>query len=313
MSMYQVKSSILFLVFNRPDITSRVFEAIREVKPTKLYVAADGPRDSYESDFLLCKETRDSIKVDWPCELITLYRDKNHGCKEAVSSAIGWFFEQEDEGIILEDDCLPAVEFFSFCDELLEKYRFDTRIRHIAGSDHQLGKKWGNSSYYFANQTHVWGWASWKRVWKDYDKELSLYTEDEAYVHFDNIFTDRFVNEDWKRIFTNLKNGKIDTWDYQMALINYFNNGLSINPNGNLISNIGFRTDGTHTTSSNSPYANLPFEAIGTLMHPLYILPEKDADYAVFNRDFSLEIRWKKYNLLRRKIKRWLKSKLSAK
>ncbi len=310
MNLYQVKSPILFLIFNRPDITAKVFEQIRKVRPSKLYVAADGPRTANENDISLCKETRDQIKIDWPCELITLYRTENKGCKEAVSSAITWFFEQEEEGIILEDDCLPNTDFFSYCDELLEKYRFDTRIRHIAGSDHQLGKKWGNSSYYFANQTHVWGWASWRRVWKDYDKELSLYNEEEANLHLDQIFTDRFINEDWKRIFHNLKNGKIDTWDYQLALINYFNNGLSINPNANLISNIGFRNDGTHTTNLTSPYANLPLENIGKLSHPLYILPEKEADYAVFNRDFSLELRWRKHNLLRRRFKRWLKSKV---
>ncbi len=310
MNAYNVKSPILFLIFNRPDISIRVFEQIRMAKPARLYVAADGPRIDRADDKQLCEATRALINIDWDCELKTLYRMENQGCKEAVSSAITWFFNQEEEGIILEDDCLPSPDFFPYCDELLEKYRFDTRIRHITGCNLQLGQKWGNASYYFANQTHVWGWASWKRVWKDYDKELSTFDLEDANIQLDKIFEDRFINEDWKRIFKRLKEGLIDTWDYQLALTNYFNNGLSINPNVNLISNIGFRADGTHTTGTDSPYANLPLEPIGALRHPLYIVPEKAADYATFNRDFSLELRWKKYNLLRRRFKRWLRNKL---
>lgn len=308
METYQTISPVLFLIFNRPDTTSLVFQEIRSAKPSKLYIAADGARANNESDQRLCLQSLEIVShIDWPCEVKTLYRENNLGCKNAISSSIDWFFEHEEEGIILEDDCLPAKDFFRFCDEMLVRYRFDTRIRHITGCNLQLGNKWGNATYYFANQTHVWGWASWRRVWKDYDKTLSAYDDAEATVQLEKLFDDAFLAAEWKRIFIELKQGKIDTWDYQLALINYFNNSLSVNPNVNLIKNIGFRADGTHTTSTDSPYANIPLETLGSITHPQYILPEKSADYAVFNRDFNLDYRWKRHNLLRRRFKRWLK------
>ena len=163
MSEYIAQSPVLFLVFNRPDTTLRVFSEIRKAQPKKLYIAADGPRAERPNEDLLCQQTLDIFKkIDWPCEIQTLFRKENLGCKEAVSSAITWFFEREEEGIILEDDCLPAPSFFRYCDTLLEKYRFDTRIRHIAGVNHHSGKRWGDASIFFANHTHVWGWASWR-------------------------------------------------------------------------------------------------------------------------------------------------------
>jgi hypothetical protein len=164
------------MIFRRPDFTSRVFEQIRNVRPARLYIAADGPRSGREGEQQLCIETRAIIEqIDWDCELKTLFREKNLGCKMAISSAIDWFFEQEEEGIILEDDCLPNQSFFRFCDTMLEKYRNDDRIRHISGCNLQHGKKWGTASYYFSNLTHAWGWANWRRVWKDYDRDLKLY------------------------------------------------------------------------------------------------------------------------------------------
>jgi hypothetical protein len=313
MENYTTKSPVLFLIFNRPDVTAIVFEAIQAAKPPRLYIAADGPRSDKPGDVQLCLETQEVIQnIDWPCEVKTLFREINLGCKNAVSSAIDWFFDNEEEGIILEDDCLPSSDFFYFCDAMLEKYRHDTRIRHITGSNFQDGKKYGDASYFFARQTHVWGWAGWKRVWKDYDKTLSTFDDQESALWIDKIFDDRFIAQDWKKIFSDIKAGKVDTWDYQLALTNYFNHGLSVNPNVNLIKNIGFREDGTHTTSGGSPRANLPQRKIGELNHPLFVLPEYQADYVVFNEAFNLDERWRQHNLLRRRFKRWLKSSLKA-
>lgn len=313
MENYSTQSPVLFLIFNRPDVTAVVFEAIKAARPSRLYIAADGPRTDRPADSELCRQTLEVVKdVSWSCEVKTLHRETNLGCKNAVSSAIDWFFENEEEGIILEDDCLPAPDFFYFCDAMLEKYRHDTRIRHITGSNFQFGKKYGDASYYFANQTYVWGWASWRRVWMDYDQTLSAYPEDEACTQLDKIFEDPFIAQEWKRIFREVKNGIIDTWDYQLALINYFNNSLSINPNVNLIKNIGFRADGTHTTGGDNTYADLALELLGTLKYPKFVIPEREADYAVFNHIFNLEFRWKRHNLLRRRFKRWIKSRFSS-
>lgn len=305
------RSPVLFIIFNRPDTTLRVFNEIRKARPSRLYIAADGPRPGNTTDTQLTAETRRiTAMVDWDCDVKTLFREQNLGCKEAVSSAIGWFFTQEEEGIILEDDCLPSPSFFTFCDTLLEKYRYDQRIRHIAGANLQLGQRWGAASYYFSSSTNVWGWASWRRVWKDYDKDLRNRHEEDVKHQLNNVFADEFLANRWLEIFKQLKENKIDTWDYQLSLTNYFYNGLSVNPNVNLIQNIGFRADATHTPDPNATYANLPLQEITEITHPDYFIPEKNADFFTFNKEFHLEENRKKHYSLRRRFKRWLRKTL---
>ena len=305
---YQTKSAVLFVVFNRPGTTRSVFNQIRIAKPKRLYIAADGPRKGFPDDALLCKKTRELVsKIDWECELKTLFREENLGCKNGVSAAINWFFEHEEEGIILEDDCLPANSFFKFCDILLEKYRHDTRMRHITGCNLQFGKKWGTGSYYFSNRTHVWGWASWRRVWDDFDLSLNQYDISEVQKQFKNIYDDELVVESWAGIFRGLQAGEINSWAYPLDFANFFNNGLVIIPNENLISNIGFSEKATNTLNKNSVYANIPLVEIDDIIHPSIILPQKQADLSIMIRDFNIyEIR-RKRNRLHKRIQRWFK------
>lgn len=303
---YRTKSAVLFVIFNRPDTTQQVFEQIRAAKPARLYVAADAPRPGNNNDTLLCEQARSIVNhIDWDCKVKTLFNKENAGCRKGVSAAVTWFFNNEEEGIILEDDCLPANSFFKFCDTLLAKYRDDTRIRHITGCNLQQGKKWGDSSYYFSNRTHVWGWASWKRVWKDYDLNLSKYEDHEIKNRLKNIYEDSLVVESWLNIFKDVKAGKINSWAYPLDFVNFFNNGLVIIPNENLISNIGFGIDATHTISTESVYANIPLAEIDEITDPVFILPEKRADLTIINRDFNIEQRRHKENALRRKVKKW--------
>lgn len=169
---------VLFLIFNRPDTTRKVFAEIRRAKPARLYIAADGPRKERTTDIALCEQTRDIInEIDWPCQSYTLYRKENLGCKLAVSSAINWFFEREESGIILEDDCLPHPTFFKFCEIMLERYKDDTRVMHIGGSNFQEGMIRGDGDYYYSKWTPVWGWASWRRAWKNYDVNMVKWIE----------------------------------------------------------------------------------------------------------------------------------------
>ncbi len=306
---YQTKSAVLFVIFNRPDTTNRVFERIRAARPARLYVAADAPRPNNAADELLCKQTRAVIdRIDWVCELKTLFNETNRGCRQGVSAAVTWFFDNEEDGIILEDDCLPSNSFFKFCDNLLEKYRDDTRIRHITGCNLQLGKKWGEFSYYFSNRVHIWGWASWRRVWNDYDLNLSKYDEPEIRERLQNIYQDPLVVESWLNIFKDVKAGKVNSWAYPLDFINFFNNGLVIIPNENLISNIGFGGDATNTFSTESVYANLPVAEIDEITDPVFILPEKRADLTIINRDFKIEEQRRKQNALKRRVKRWFVS-----
>ena len=282
---------ILFLIFNRPDTTKSVFEQIREIKPAKLYVAADGPRENRHGEDLRCAETRDIIsKIDWPCKLKTLYREKNLGCKIAVSSAISWFFEQEEYGVILEDDCLPNLSFFPFCEELLIRYKDDDRIGHIGGDCFLPGIIKNGLSYDFCSFAHIWGWASWRRVWKKYDVNFQYWNEGNRNDLFNNlrekIYFTSFISDTLSG-----RNG-INTWDIQYFFTLRTQNQLSIYPAKNLVENIGFGTqDATHTgnISGNNEFKKEKIEF--PLKHPQYFVRNKTIDtFSVKNNFFS----WKR-------------------
>ena len=189
---------ILFMIFNRPDTTARVFERIRGIKPSRLFVSADGPRLQKPDEAEQCIQARAVIqKIDWECEVKTKFSDKNQGCKMGVNSAINWFFEHVDEGIILEDDCLPDISFFPFCQTLLELYRNDERIMHIGGSNFQDGKLRDDGSYFFSGINHIWGWATWKRAWKQYDVQIrslpSLRNNEIFRTVFPSVYRENFL------------------------------------------------------------------------------------------------------------------------
>jgi hypothetical protein len=310
---YCTRSAVLFLVFNRPDTTQVVFDQIRMARPPRLYIVADGPRANNAADLELCSQAREiALRVDWDCEVKTDFRAENAGCKEGVSAAISWFFEQEDEGIILEDDCVPANSFFKFCDTLLEKYRSDDRVRHITGCNLQQGQKWGNSTYYFSHMTHVWGWAGWKRVWKDYDKRLAKFDREEMVTRLRGIFDDPYVVESYVKIFDEVKAGKINAWGYQLDFANFFNYGLTAIPNENLISNIGFRADATHTLDPNSVYADIPLKEIDEIMHPGTVQAEKQAENVILKHIFSPPPLKKRHTRALKKIRLTAKHFLKA-
>ena len=248
---------VLFMIFNRPDTTQKVFNAIRQAKPKQLFIAADGPREGTEGEKEKCEQARKVIEqVDWNCEVKTLFRDKNLGCKIADTFAIDWFFENVDEGIILEDDCLPSQSFFWFCQELLEYYRADTRIMMISGNNFQFGKVRGEGSYYFSKYAHLWGWATWRRAWRYYDVDMKSFEKFKIESQINNIFRIKQQQKYWTKIFQSVYDGKIDTWCYQWAYTCFINNGLCIMPNVNLVSNIGFGADSTHTKEENNIFSN---------------------------------------------------------
>lgn len=290
--MYVTSSPILFLVFNRPETTKLVFEEIKKVKPSKIYIAADGPRKDKLDDLEKCDLVKSIVSdIDWECEVEKLFRDENLGCKYAVSSAIDWYFANEEMGIILEDDCLPSVDFFRFCDEMLQYHKNDNRVRFITGSNFQNGNKIGEASYYFSKLSHVWGWATWRRVWKDYDVELERLKNEDTLTIFSNVFQNKIIANDWNVIFNELVLNKINTWDYQLAISNIFNNGLSIIPNANLISNIGIGFDATHTFSSNG-FDNLEFSKLDSeIKHPIAYVVSNEADNFTLFREHDVENR----------------------
>jgi hypothetical protein len=278
--MTRLNTPVIFLIFNRPDTTQIVFNEIRKAQPAQLFIAADGPRDGRPDDIETCQKTREIIQqVDWDCEVFTLFRDKNLGCRLAVSSAIDWFFSQVDEGIILEDDCVPDQSFFSFCQELLERYRDDERIMMISGNNYLEGKRRTEFSYYFSKTPYLWGWASWKRAWHYYDVEMKFWPMIRDGDWLMDIFNDQNTVRYWNRILEDTYNNKIDTWDHQWGFSCWIQGVMCIMPNANLVSNIGFGQEATHTSDGNSPFANMPIVPMQfPLIDPPFIIRDCKAD-----------------------------------
>lgn len=288
--MNPLQTPVLFLVFNRFETTKIVFEAIRQAKPPKLYIASDGARSHKDDEEVVVNSIRSYLlnSIDWDCQVIPLFRDNNLGCKVAVSSAIDWFFQNEEMGIILEDDCLPNQSFFWFCEELLLKYKNDSRVCHIGGvnfinmEDTNIAY---DASYYFSSNTHIWGWASWRRAWQEYDVAMRDFPEFTKSNHFNNIeIGNRLYRRIIKNVFQNIYDGLVDTWDWQWVYAILKNHGLSIIPSKNLITNIGFDVEATHTTNPEDQFANLPSHKLHIQKHPLFILADKKKDALYFSK-----------------------------
>jgi hypothetical protein len=278
--MPELDTPILFLVFNRMATTQRVFAAIRAAQPSRLYIAADGPRPDRLGETAQVEAIRDYVlsQIDWNCQVKTLWRTENLGCRIAVSSAIDWFFEQEPEGIILEDDCLPDASFFPYAAELLRRYRHDQRIMAIGGTRLQPEQP-SNHSYFFSRNIEIWGWASWRRAWQYYDREMCLWPHlrDSDWllaVGEGNHYFQRY----WQHIFDQVFAKQINTWDYQWVFTCWSQRGLTILPTHNLITNIGFDDSATHPTNDRS-LANLPLKSLDfPLCHPPNIIKDDAAD-----------------------------------
>jgi hypothetical protein len=269
-----LSTPILFLIFNRPDVTKLAFNKIREVKPKQLYLAADGPRKHKEGEIDLCKQARDIVlnNIDWDCEIKTLIREENFGCKKAVSSAISWFFENVPEGIILEDDILPDTSFFFFCEGLLKKYRDDERIMTISGVN--FLHEWSNNDEsYFFGHGGVWGWATWRRAWAKYDLNIQDWSD----VNLKSLINHAIGSNEWfdyyQKLLDDTYSGNLDAWGIQWLYTVWVNGGLAINPAVNLIKNIGFGADASRTHDTNSPAAKLQSQTIKfPLKHPKYFV-----------------------------------------
>jgi hypothetical protein len=236
-------AAVLFLVFNRPDTTKQVFEAIRQAKPSRLYVAADGARQGREGEAVLVEQVRQIVsEVDWACEVKTLFRENNLGCKIAISSAIDWFFRNEEQGIILEDDCLPNNDFFHFCQEMLDEYRLDSSIGMIAGFNPQ-GPGLVSNEYFASKNSSIWGWASWRDRWAHYDVGMADWHRPEVKERIrKDLGLKTYLY--YKLSFDLVAKKILNTWDHQWAFCLIHKRYKTIKPLANLIKNIG--TVGTH-------------------------------------------------------------------
>jgi len=278
---------ILLLTWRRPDTTKQVVDALRSVSPTNLYVASDGPRNKQEA--IKVKETRDLIdqKIDWPCHVSTLYSAANQGCEQGVSKAISWFFTHVEEGIILEDDCVPHQDFFSYCKQLLDFYRDDLRIWCISGNNFQDGVCRGQATYYFSRFNHCWGWATWRDRWNHYDDQNKLWSELRNSPSCQkSIFPNPVERDYWLEIWNSVFGcNSPDSWAYRWALVCMSNRALTCLPNSNLVFNIGFGEDSTHT-HSHMNQGRLP-ESFSVTSHPILVCNDDEADNYSFDHHYG--------------------------
>ena len=276
---------VLFL-FNRPDKTRRVFEAIREVRPTTFLVVGDGPRDR-PGETQLCAETRAILAgIDWDCELHTNLADENLGLPGRFASAFEWIFELVDEAIILEDDCLPHPSFFPYCAELLRRYRDDPRVMWIGGTN-PSEEAYGDGSYFFARSIWVWGWATWRRAWQHYDNDLTDYPAFKKAGRIARISPFRRLQRGYMAIFELAHEGRWRAWDARGTFTVWNNDGVAVVPNGNLVSNIGFDELAEHTRRADDPLAGLPFRPIESIVHPRDTSIQHDYDIRMFDAHAS--------------------------
>lgn len=280
---------ILVIVWRRPNSLRQLLTALRSLEPDCLFFACDGPNPSRLGEAEKVAATRATIEqeVNWPCKVHRLFSETNLGCRIGVSSAISWFFNNVEEGIILEDDCIPHLDFFEYASILLERYRNDTRIWSISGTNLQPNIYRGDCDYYFSKYFYSWGWAGWRRSWIHYEPDLKALP---SFIHsgfIESIFHDPIERKFWKKIWENLYYRNMpDTWDYQWFFSCISNGGLTIVPNQNLINNIGFDSDATHTTSRTFKVSKVAGIKVRDSF-PKFILPDIHADSYIFNYVFG--------------------------
>lgn len=274
-------SAVLFIVFNRPEVTARVFAEIRRARPPRLYVAADGPRSDRPDDVENCRRTRAIIDgVDWPCELHTRFQNENIGCRKAVSGAIDWFFMNEECGIVLEDDCLPEPTFFNFCEQMLVRYQDDARVGHITGTAFfdATSLRDIDSDYVFSHHITVWGWASWRRAWRDFDLDLAAWNSFPRERLLPSMYP--WAPERTVRANDNARAqaGSANAWDYQWSFTNRSQSRLAVVPRRNQIVNIGFGDGATHTRfrAWYTPRRSSPLP--DSLRHPPFVVADHRYD-----------------------------------
>ena len=310
---YKVKNPLVMIVFNRYEKTLQVFEKVKHMKPSKLYIIADGPRHENSADIQKCKKVRSIFdKIEWPCEVIRDYSEVNLGCSKRVFTGISNVFKKEKAAIFLEDDCLPNISFFRFCDEMLNKYYDDERIMLISGTN--IKKKWNpdKSSYHFSKLGGIHGWASWKRSWDLVDINISVWKDPETKRLLRNSLTKRFYQSRsfiYDRLVDNSENAT--TWDYQFGFARSINNGLAIVPSVNLISNIGYDEESTHNFDHKSKTANLTtFSLQFPLNHPKVILADFEYDRLFENLLYPRTFKGEIYSIIK-KIKNFNEKRIT--
>lgn len=278
---------VLFITFNRLDTTRQVFEAIRAVQPETLYLFSDAGREGKPEEQQQVVEVRKWLleQINWPCKINTLFLQENMGPRYAIGHAVNWMFEQQVRGIVLEHDCLPDSTFFSFCEQMLERYNDHEKVMHITGNNFLFDRIKVEGSYYFSNLSNpTWGWATWKRAWKFYNPDMPEFPLFLSENGFDRFVRSTRVKRYYKEIYTRLFEGEIFTWDYQWSFAIWRRKGLCITPASNLVSNIGYGVKAIHTSDVNDQFAFIPISSIQAIAHPSDMDVNSNADNFVLEQ-----------------------------
>lgn len=279
---------VVLFIFRRPNETREVIDALRTVKPERLYVVADGPRQDEEERSKCMAARKEVEKIDWDCRVVRRYHEMNQGGPAAIPDGLDWVFSQEDAAVILEDDCVPHPSFFWYCAALLDHYRDDERVMHISGTNNDVRGQDPTSSYYFSYRAHPWGWATWSRAWKHFRRELWFewpqYRDNTRLLRNVVLTEEQYRNR--VRLWDRLASGDIVNWDYRWNLTCVMLGGLSILPNQLLVKNIGTGADSTHTRNRVVPREE-PTGMWPPLRHTLVVLPDLIADHVAWAKKYK--------------------------
>lgn len=283
---FQDRVPILIIGFNRPEMTGRVVDALREHAPSRVFLALDGPRDNEQS---LVNEVEKTVRdrCDWGAQLKIHRNPENLGCRRAVVTALNWFFSEVEEGIILEDDCVPGSDFLPFCEEMLELYRDSPKVFHIAGDNSAGVKVPDDWSYCFIRHPHIWGWATWRHAWSKYDADMREWRSTQTEEFLAHTYPEQDARRTWARRLNEIAHSNDPgTWDYQWVATLALHGGLAVQPTRNLIRNIGFGSGGTRTKKI-TIRADYPVTKFRQFIHPPQVERLAYADEQVFNNTHS--------------------------
>ena len=286
------KVPIVWCVYNRPDFTRQTFAVLRSVKPMRLLIVADGPNAEKPDDRIRCDEVQRIIQaIDWEVNVDINLAPANLGCRKRIQTGLTWAFDQVNEAIVIEDDCIPDPSFFPFCEQLLNRYETDRGVGLICGTNFQFGNDTGPESYYFSRYPLLWGWAAWRRTWDLYDADLTAWDRLRPTSWLADTLTDVLPTAYWRAIFDSVRSG-LDTWDYSLVFSCWRNQLLSVQPRCNLVRNIGFGADSTHTDAGQSIFSNMPTKPMSfPLTHPHHVERNDSCDLRTERVAFSGTLR----------------------
>lgn len=278
---------IVLFVYKRPKLVRQLISVLRFLKPSKLYIFADGPSEDFIDQVQKCQDVRDEIgKIDWDCKLYFKAQPKNIGLRKSIVSGLNHVFDLEEMAIILEDDCFPNIDFFYFCENLLFRYANNDYISVISGNNFQCGQVRGSGSYYFSKYSHCWGWATWSRSWKNYDDQMTFWPAWKTSNEWLDLNSSQFEKAYWEKIFDDAYRGQINSWAYRWLASNWYLGKLTILPNVNLVSNVGFDSDATHT-KSDIYIPPIATHRLGEIKHPKLITRDLDADFYTYQHHYG--------------------------